>query len=151
MKFKFIKNDPPEQPLPSKTIIDTPKMTLELFERASIVIMDHVVIKNIYGGGHINYNTHQMISAEVLNKVSQSDGSMLIIFLKSTTAPTKEDELKDVAMNFGGWDELRKAIDQIEQNEAEASYDSFVNDYYGSDKPVTMKEQAEEAYKTKYK
>lgn len=70
------------------------------------------------------------------------------------TTPEQQHEinradLKEMATYYGGWDELRKVINDIEGDEAEASFESFVNDFYGSDKPFTIQEQYEAAHKAK--
>jgi hypothetical protein len=39
-----------------------------------------------------------------------------------------ESNIQDAAHWLGGWDELRKLIDQLEENEAEAAFDRHNND-----------------------
>lgn len=58
--------------------------------------------------------------------------------------------LKELCIYYGSWDELRKEIEDIEQSEAESAYESMVEDFYGGDKPFTMDEQHQDAYKHKY-
>jgi len=40
-----------------------------------------------------------------------------------------EFDLKEMALYYGGWDELRKVISNIENNEAEAAYERHCTDY----------------------
>lgn len=57
--------------------------------------------------------------------------------------PATEDEiqsdLKDIKDWFGGWDELKKVVNQLEDNENEAAWERSQNDY---DRP-SAGEQAE--------
>jgi hypothetical protein len=38
---------------------------------------------------------------------------------------TNETDLREIAHWYGGWDELRKVIDKLENNENEAAYERF--------------------------
>jgi hypothetical protein len=38
-------------------------------------------------------------------------------------------DLRELKMYYGSWDELRKVIDMLEDNEAEAAFDRRNNDY----------------------
>jgi hypothetical protein len=38
-------------------------------------------------------------------------------------------DLKEMALYYGGWDELRKVISNTENNEAEAAYERHCTDY----------------------
>jgi hypothetical protein len=46
---------------------------------------------------------------------------------------TKEchEDLKEMAFWFGGWSELRKVIDQLEENENEANFDHYMENRGG--------------------
>lgn len=37
-----------------------------------------------------------------------------------------EDDLKEIAFWYGGWKELRKVIDRLEENENEAAFDHYM-------------------------
>lgn len=39
-----------------------------------------------------------------------------------------ENDLKEIAHWFGGWDELRKVIDKLEYNEKEADFERHYSD-----------------------
>lgn len=58
-------------------------------------------------------------------------------------------DLKEMAIYYGGWDKLREVIHDLEVAEAESNWESFVEDYYGADKPFTMAEQQQAAQKLK--
>lgn len=78
------------------------------------------------------------------------------IILSIDTTPEQQHEinrtdLKEMAEYYGGWEQLKKVIYDIEGDEAEAAHESFVSDYYGSDKAVTLLEQYQEAHKEKQK
>lgn len=92
---------------------------------------------------------------EVIGTLTAEINELNAIIDNQDTTPEQQHEinradLKELKDYYGGWDELRKVIYDIEGDEAEASYDSFVNDFYGSDKPVTLDEQHQAAYKEKY-
>lgn len=40
-----------------------------------------------------------------------------------------ETDLKEISHFYGGWDELRKVIDRLEDNDNEAKYERFTNDF----------------------
>ena len=39
-----------------------------------------------------------------------------------------ENDLKEIAHFYGGWDELRKVIDKLDYNEKEADYERYYSD-----------------------
>jgi hypothetical protein len=57
-----------------------------------------------------------------------------------------EADLKEIAHWFGGWDELRKVIGRLEDNENEAAWERHTSDYDA----VSIQERMEQAYKQKY-
>lgn len=57
-----------------------------------------------------------------------------------------EFDLREIAHWYGGWDELRKVIDRLEDNDNEAAWERRMSDY---DAP-SIQEQSEKAYKQKY-
>lgn len=46
---------------------------------------------------------------------------------KDNQEETNEADLKEIAHWYGGWDELRKVIDKLEESDSEAAYERFVN------------------------
>lgn len=57
-----------------------------------------------------------------------------------------EFDLKELAHYYGGWDELRKVIARLEDNDNEAAWERHNSDYDS----VSIQEQQEKAYKQKY-
>jgi hypothetical protein len=51
--------------------------------------------------------------------------------MKDTEELEKEcrEDLREIAHFFGGWDELRKVIDELEQADFEAAWERHVTDY----------------------
>jgi len=67
--------------------------------------------------------------------------------MNAYTESAQEDknhfDLKELAHYYGGWKELRKVIDMLEDNENEAAFERSQNDY---DRP-SASEQAEMMYR----
>lgn len=57
------------------------------------------------------------------------------------------EDLVEIASFYGGWDKLRKVINQLEENENERNFDNWMESRL--DEP-SAGERAEMAYKQKY-
>lgn len=57
-----------------------------------------------------------------------------------------ERDLRELAHWYGGWDKLRKVIDELEDGDNEATYERYTSDYNAP----TAQQQHEKAYKQKY-
>lgn len=44
-----------------------------------------------------------------------------------------ESDLKEIAHFYGGWDELRKVIDRLQENANEAAYERYTSDLSAPD------------------
>jgi hypothetical protein len=54
------------------------------------------------------------------------------------------EDLREIANFYGGWDELRAVIKELEDNENEAAFERF---YGNSDNHVSAGERAEQLHK----
>jgi hypothetical protein len=54
------------------------------------------------------------------------------------------EDLREIANFYGGWDELRAVIKELEDNDNEAAYERF---YGNSDNHVSAGERAEQLHK----
>ncbi len=66
---------------------------------------------------------------------------------KEQKESVNETDLRELADWYGGWNELRKVIDRLEDNDNEAAYERR---YHRSIDAPSIQELQEKAYKQKY-
>jgi hypothetical protein len=113
-------------------------------------------------GGMIHTDSYQpnlMSQSVITSKIGEFVGNQLVSELKEcqngdslnlTISILKErhmseeeirNELKETAFYFGGWDELRAIIKDLETNEAEEAHERMVESYAGGGGPLTVQER----------
>jgi hypothetical protein len=144
-------------------IVILEKATPYLFFKTQIKMKDLKIKLTKRLGGMIHTDSYQPnIESEsvVIGKISEFLANQLTHELKgcgigdsinlnmsmSTVSRLMNDdeikeELKETAFYYGGWDELREVIRDLETNEAEEAHERMVEDFHDGDGSLTVQER----------
>lgn len=64
-----------------------------------------------------------------MSKPTESTEKHFLDMTKEEQEKVNQYDLREMALYYGGWDALKKVIDNMEHNEAEAAYERHCTDY----------------------